>query len=273
MKKNIKALIAVPTFNEAQNVSKLLVRLEQWKQDVLVIDDGSLDKTKDIVERMGFNCFSRESNIGLAGFYETAKRHALKHNYTHLVAIDGDGQHDPGYIPEFIRALQHYDFVSGNRLGDVAEIPASKLASNMFAILLFKKFLNLTFPDVACGFRAMKLIAIPETNCLSRFEIIYELIILHAKTGKPTGFVPIPAIYHASDALNTKIPEIDGLLSAVIKHNPAPELSNIMDSVKSKSTFRIRLFDMIFEACFQEPGAYLFQMHGLKPGAGLKENS
>jgi glycosyltransferase involved in cell wall biosynthesis len=114
-KKNINALIAIPTYNEAQKIPKLLEQLEAWKKDVIVIDDGSSDETIAAVERMGFNCFSRGSNVGLSGFYQTAKKHASAHNYSHLIAIDGDGQHDPQRIPEFIHSLQYYDLVSGNR--------------------------------------------------------------------------------------------------------------------------------------------------------------
>ncbi|MEI7499041.1 MAG: glycosyltransferase family 2 protein [Bacteroidota bacterium] len=262
--KTIKPLIAIPTYNEAQNISDLLVRLKAWKLDVIVIDDGSHDETIGVVKKMGFNFFSRSSNIGLAGFYATAKIHALKNNYTHLIAIDGDGQHDPRYIPAFIQALQHYDLVSGDRFHDLTEIPASKIASNMFAILLFKKHLNITCPDVACGFRAMKLTAIPEKIGVSRFGIIYDMLIQHAITGKPTGFVPIQAIYHPGDPLNTKIPEINGLLSAISKYNPAPELARVMDSVSHKTELRIKLFDLIFEARYQDPDAYFFQMQQYK---------
>ncbi len=258
--KNIQALIAIPTYNEDRNISDLLCLMEAWKQDLIVIDDGSDDQTVRVVKDMGFTCLSKESNEGLSGFFSTAKLYAVNKKYTHLVALDGDGQHDPGYIPEFIRALAHNDFVSGTRFGDVSEIPASKIASNFFAIHLFKKFLNLNFPDVACGFRAMKLTALPEKIEVSRFGIIYDMLIQHAITGKSTGFVPIPVIYHPGDPLNTKIPEIDGLLSAISKYNPSPELSGIMDSVKHKTEFRIRLFDLIFEARYQEPDAYFFQM-------------
>ncbi len=234
--------------------------MEPWKKDVIVIDDGSDDQTVGTVTGMGFTCLSKESNEGLPGFFSTAKSQAVKNNYTHLVAIDGDGQHDPGYIPEFLQALAQYDFVSGARFGDVSDIPACKVASNFFAIHLFKKFLNLSFPDVACGFRAMKLTAIPETTGLSGFGIIYDMLIQHAFTGKPTGFVPIPAIYHPGDPLNTKIPEIDGLLSAISKYNPAPELASMMDSVKHETEFQIRLFDVIYKASFQEPNTYLFSI-------------
>ncbi|MEI6434850.1 MAG: glycosyltransferase family 2 protein [Bacteroidota bacterium] len=258
--KNIHALIAVPAYNEEQNIPKLLTLLEPWKKDVIVIDDGSDDLTVSLARDRNFFCFTRESNLGLSAFYSTAKDHAIKHNYTHIVAIDGDGQHDPQYIPEFISALQHYDLVSGNRFHDISNIPASKIASNMFAILLFKKFLNIALPDVACGFRAMKLAVIADDTKTSQFGIIYEMLAQHALSGKQTGFVRIPATYHSNDPLNTKISEISGLLATISKYCKAPELNSINESIKSKTDFRISMFGYGFEAFYQFPDAYLFSL-------------
>jgi hypothetical protein len=125
--------------------------------------------------------------------------------------------------------------------------------------LIFKKFLNLNYPDVACGFRAMKLGLLEDYPADLNFGIIYEMLIRHANSGGLTGFVKIPAIYHAHDPLNTKIAEITGLVTAIIKYNPAPELSEIMDSLKRKTDFRINLFDLLFEARFDQHDAYVFQ--------------
>ena len=256
----IKALIAVPVFNEERNISHLLSRLEQWKEDVLVIDDASRDKTARLVTEMGFQCISRKSNIGLSGFYLTAKKHALKNNYTHLISIDGDGQHDPAYIPEFIYALQKYDLVSGNRFHETSVIPESKLASNTFARLLFKTFLNLDFPDVACGFRAIRLNSLTGKFHVPRFGIIYEMLAQHALSGKSTGFVNIPAIYPENEILTTRTSEITGLLSTVYLYRPDPAISSIIMSLKNHSDFRVKLFDKEFESIYQKHGAYRFTM-------------
>jgi glycosyltransferase involved in cell wall biosynthesis len=226
---NFKVLIAVPAHNEEHRIPRLLELLEPWKKDVIVVDDGSIDRTASLVLDSGFNCFSRKTNLGLAGFYATAKVYASRKKYTHLIAIDADGQHDTGYISEFVKELQHYDLVSGNRFHDISGIAESKVASNLFAILLFKKFLNITLPDVACGFRGMELSVIETSKSVSRFGIIYDMLIQHSLCGKLTGFVRIPAIYHANDPLNTDISEIKGLISAIYKYHPAPELNSISE--------------------------------------------
>jgi len=259
----VRALIAIPAYNEEQNIQNLLAKLGTWKKDVVVIDDGSEDKTASLVRESGFTCLSRESNLGLSEFFRTAKEYGLRHDYTHLIALDGDGQHDPQYIPQFIKALEKYDLVSGNRFADLSGIPASKIASNMFAAHLFKHFLNLTFPDVACGFRGIRLTDLPDNLIMSRFGIIYDMLIQHALSGKQTGFVGIPVIYHNSDPMNTKSSEISGLLSAVSLYTPSSELRILMESLKNKNDFRICLSGINFQACYQPPDAYLFTMPDL----------
>jgi glycosyltransferase involved in cell wall biosynthesis len=256
--KAVRALIAIPAFNEAQNILYVLSALEQWKKDVVVIDDGSLDNTAQLVIRFGFECHRQSSNKGLAGFYKTAGDIARSKGYSHLIALDGDGQHDPGCIPKFLKALETADLVSGNRFHHLAGIPSSKLASNLFAIMLFKKHLNIVHPDVACGFRGMNCSVIEGIDDSSRFGIIYEMLARHAKRGQQTDFVPIPAIYQPIDPLNTSLQEIEGLLDTIGRYNQAPEIKQIKEAIRNRINFRITLFDIEFMADFAAPGAYLF---------------
>lgn len=257
--KNKKTLIVIPAFNEEINIQKLLSQLEPLKNDVLVVDDGSADQTANVVNEMGFACFSRESNLGLSEFFNTARIHAIQHNYTHLISLDADGQHDPQYISRFIKELEHFDLVSGNRFHDLSIVPASKIASNLFAVMLFRKFLNITLPDVACGFRAMKIDAITDFTATSRFGIIYDMLVQHTLAGKQTGFVEIPAIYPVNEPLNTKIPEIIGLLSTIDKYNPSHEVQSMMNAVINKTDFRISISGYQFNAFLTSREEYLFK--------------
>jgi glycosyltransferase involved in cell wall biosynthesis len=253
-----RVLIVVPAFNEERHIVDLLGRLGSWKADVLVIDDGSTDRTAELVKRAGYKCFERGINLGLTAFFATAQEYASENGYSHLISVDGDGQHDPYYIPEFINALQQHDLVSGDRFHDLAGIPDSKIASNLFAILLIRKYLGITFPDAACGFRAAKRSIFSETGFVPGFGIVYEMMIKHVLEGHTPGFITIPATYHPGDPGNTGMAEILGLLSAVMHHHPDPELTEIATLTKMKSGFRLDLSGLSFEARFEEPEAYRF---------------
>ncbi|MEI6882923.1 MAG: glycosyltransferase family 2 protein [Bacteroidota bacterium] len=257
---DINVLIAVPALNEERNIPSLLKRLEPWKMDVLVIDDGSTDNTPEMVRRMGYSCFSRESNLGLSAFYRTAREHGLTHGYTHLITIDADLQHDPEYIPAFISALGKYDLVSGDRFHHTLGIPAAKIASNMFARMLFKEYLGLSFPDVACGFRALKLTSFGDHPGIDGFGIIYDMLLKHALSGKSTGFVSIPATYYEDQPLNTKCSELSGLLTVINNYRPSQSVHSVMEAVINKSSFHLNLQGYDFDALYEEPGAYLFKM-------------
>ncbi len=255
---SIKLLIAVPAYNEEKDLPHLLEQLEPWKEDVLVIDDGSLDQTAKCIIEKGFKFMQMETNQGLAMFYRNAALHASKNGYTHLLAIDADGQHDTSYIPAFREKLHQYDLVTGNRFHFTEGLSGSKIASNLFAILLFKEFLNISLPDVACGYMGMKLEVIPDDDTISRFEIIYELRARHALAGKHCGSVRIPAIYHPNSQMNTNISEIDGLIRAVSRYNSSPVLTSILESIRCRSDFSISLSGFEFESVFNGTGAYRF---------------
>lgn len=268
---NRNPLIAVPAFNEERNIIDLLKKLKPWKKDVVVIDDGSTDNTVNLVKESGFRLFARGFNAGIAGFYSTATDIAVKNNYTRLIALDADGQHDPAYIPAFIDAMEHHDLVSGDRFYNLKGIPESKIASNLFAVLLFKDMLNITLPDVACGFRGFKIAAFPENNDDEGFGIIYDMLVRFVQAVRKTCFIRMPAIYHSTDGMNTNIPEILGLLTTITRYNPSPEVLSVMNAVSNKSGFRITLSGCSFTAVLQEPGAYRFETDMARATQRFKE--
>ncbi len=264
--KHVRPLIVIPAYNEEQRIGALLLRMGQWKHDVLVIDDGSADATATLVARLGFRCHSQRENSGLTDAYIFAELYAGENNYTHILSLDGDGQHDPRYIPDFLEALEVFELVSGNRFHDPELLPDPKIASNLFAILLFREALNIALPDVSCGFRGWKTGMFEAraghkgaTEISRRYGVVYEMLLTHTKEGKPTGFVKIPAIYHENDPLNTKIPEIVGLLSTVVRYNNSGAIQSILDHVLNKRNFSINLSGFRFDARVASADAYIFE--------------
>jgi glycosyltransferase involved in cell wall biosynthesis len=257
----IRALIAVPTYNEEARIAALLKELEPWHNDVLLVDDASTDNTFAIIKKAGFRCYHHKLNEGLSGFYKVARDYTKLKSYTHLICLDGDGQHEPAFVPHFLETMQRHPFVIGNRFHTLKGIPPSKIASNLFAILLFRNFLNITLPDVACGFRGIKIDGTCKMPLTSRFGSIYEMIICQSENGASIGTVPISAIYHPNDPLNTKIDELQGLLETIIRYNPANEPKAMMDAIHRQSDFSAKLSGVEFVAEFQPPGAYRFSVN------------
>lgn len=264
--RHIRALIALPAYNEEHRIGDLLMQMGHLKDDVIVIDDGSTDNTARLVTGLGFRCQSLQVNSGLTAVYTLAEKLAVENNYTHILTLDADGQHDARYIPAFLKAMEKYDLVSGSRFHEAGLIPESKIASNLFAILLFREVLNITLPDVSCGFRGWKTGQFfsespyrnePAIN--QRFGIIYEMLLKHILKGKQAGFVNIPAIYHHNDPLNTKITEIAGLLSMVHKYKKSKVIQSVTDDVLNKRNFSLHLSGFRFDASLVSDEAYVFK--------------
>jgi dolichol-phosphate mannosyltransferase len=117
-----KIIVFAATYNEAQNVEKLINQILKVSSDtdILIIDDNSEDKTFEIIEKSynknhRITLIKRERKLGLDTAHKIAFKFAKNNNYKKLITMDADLSHDPNEIPKFIRYLNQYDFVIGSR--------------------------------------------------------------------------------------------------------------------------------------------------------------
>lgn len=115
----MKKLIIVPAYNEEENIEKTIEAIcrESPDFDYIIINDCSIDNTRQICERRGYNIVNLPINLGIGGAVQTGYKYAVKNGYDMAVQVDGDGQHDP----EFLNAMAQYlednelDMVIGSR--------------------------------------------------------------------------------------------------------------------------------------------------------------
>jgi len=119
-----KTLIIIPTYNESENIEKLLEQIYQVKNDVniLIVDDNSPDKTYEIVEKLMVEKYKdklfllkRSGKLGLGTAYIAGFKWALARDYSYIFEMDADFSHNPKYIPDFLREIKNYDLVIGSR--------------------------------------------------------------------------------------------------------------------------------------------------------------
>ncbi|RUA09152.1 MAG: polyprenol monophosphomannose synthase [Fusobacteria bacterium] len=119
-----KTLIIIPTYNESENIEKLLELIYQVKNDVniLIVDDNSPDKTYEIVEKLMVEKYKdklfllkRSGKLGLGTAYIAGFKWALARDYSYIFEMDADFSHNPKYIPDFLREIKNYDLVIGSR--------------------------------------------------------------------------------------------------------------------------------------------------------------
>ena len=165
-----KTLIVMPTYNEIENLPRMLAALEALKQDleILVIDDNSPDGTGAWVKeqqgaRPHLHLLQRPGKLGLGSAYVAGFRFALERGYDFVFEMDADFSHDPSYIPEFLAVIRDYDLVLGSRYINgvtVVNWPMSRLLLSYFANMYARWITGLPLRDVTGGFKCFRAAAL-----------------------------------------------------------------------------------------------------------------
>ena len=112
-------LIIIPAYNEENNLGSVLDAIKKWTPNipVLVVDDGSTDSTAMVAENHGAELISLPFNSGYGVALQTGFIYAVRNQYSMVVQLDADGQHDPQFIPELLQEVQKgdLDVVVGSR--------------------------------------------------------------------------------------------------------------------------------------------------------------
>jgi len=241
-----KPLIALPVFNEENNLAEVLSATCVFNYDVLLVDDGSTDASVRCAERYNVNVLKHEKNKGLSEVYKTFVDYALENDYTHIITFDTDGQHNPEFIPKFDSLLANNDLVIGNRFSSPEKIPEAKLSSNLFASLLVENTTGFFLPDVSCGFRGFSLDFIKSFEITSDgFGVIFQMIFEMLKQQKKYSLVKIPANYE-NQKMETKSLEILGLLRQASKYSSSNNLDEYLKLVKTDRAFSMKLMGFLF---------------------------
>ncbi|MGQ9625575.1 MAG: polyprenol monophosphomannose synthase [Anaerolineae bacterium] len=120
----MKTMVVMPTYNEADNLPKIVAELLSLDVDgleILIVDDNSPDGTGQVAEELKrcypdcIHVIHRPEKMGLGKAYITGFRYALEHRADYIVEMDADFSHSPNYIPQFLENIANYDVVVGSR--------------------------------------------------------------------------------------------------------------------------------------------------------------
>lgn len=118
-KKKNKTLVIIPAFNEEEKIQTVFQGIKQEVPEavVLVVSDGSSDQTEARARAAGAKVLSHPFNMGYGVTLQTGYKYALKYGFDYVLQMDGDGQHDPRYLPILLREVQEGrgDVVIGSR--------------------------------------------------------------------------------------------------------------------------------------------------------------
>jgi len=152
----MKTIAIIPAFNEEKRIENVIRKTRKYVDKVIVVDDGSKDKTAEVSKRAGAKVIRYKENQGNGYATRIGLKEAIKMRPDIIVFLDGDGQHNPKYIPFFIHAIEvGADYVCGRR--DLSLYPLNRKIGNWGLKLLTNLLCPSGIMDTECGFRAMTL--------------------------------------------------------------------------------------------------------------------
>jgi len=157
----MRLLTAIPVHNEEAHIEPVLSEVLRFAGDVLVVDDGSTDRTPELLRQFpGVQVIRHPTNLGYGAGLRSAFRHTIESGYDGLVTLDCDGQHEPSLIPEIAAHLDEADVVSGSRylkIFDPAQMPPEERRRiNVEVTRWLNECLGLNLTDAFCGFKAYR---------------------------------------------------------------------------------------------------------------------
>ena len=191
-------LVAViPSYNEEKNIRSVVEKVKKYTDKVIVVDDGSTDKTSVEAEKAGAIVYKNVKNLGKADAMKVGFIYAVNAGADTILTIDGDGQHNPDEIPKFIEKLnQGFDLVIGARRFATQQMPALRIFANSFSSFLSTLACKTKILDSQSGYRIIKKELVEKVKFESkRYEMETEMLIKAARCGFKIGFVEIDTIY------------------------------------------------------------------------------
>ena len=199
-----RILVAIPTYNERDHVEEVVAAVRGYVSDVLVVDDGSTDGTRDLIRGIdGIDSVFHDANYGYGQALMTAFGHALCQEYDWLITIDCDHQHEPAYIPKFQEAIaaDDADIISGTRylqtFHNNGTAPADRRRINQIITETLNERLGTELTDSFCGFKAYRVEALTRLSLdVAGYAMPLQLWVQAVDRGLRIRELPVRLIYN-----------------------------------------------------------------------------
>ncbi|MGQ9534250.1 MAG: glycosyltransferase family 2 protein [bacterium] len=193
--------VVIPAYNAEKTIGNIVKELIDFgfeAKKIIVIDDGSQDKTSIVVSKYGTEVIRNNRNMGKGAALNKGFDKAIAMGLKRVITLDADGQHQVKDTKNFIRVAEHYDLVIGMRLKNSPDMPFLRRIVNRITSLVISILSNNYIPDVQSGFRLINLeifkkIVLKTKNFQTESELVFRAIKYHYSV----GYVPITTLYNS----------------------------------------------------------------------------
>ena len=189
----------IPAFAEERFIGDVVRGVLAHLDRVIVVDDGSGDRTARLAEAAGAEVLQHQSNRGKGAAIKTGLARGLCYSLGYFLFLDADGQHDPAEIPVFLNAARDTGakLIVGNRMGNRENMPATRRWTNRFMSWQVGRLCGRSLPDSQCGYRLAHRDLVPLLLASDNgFAFETESLLLASQHRVHIEFVTIRAIYH-----------------------------------------------------------------------------
>lgn len=203
---SINACVIVPTYNNAKTLPRVLEGIRRYASQIIVVNDGSTDTTRNILEQYNdLAVIHLPNNNGKGYALRRAFHEAGANGFDYAITIDSDGQHFPDDIPAFVYDIQKNGpaLLIGDRNMNRAGIPGRSSFGNRFSNFWFRFETGITLSDTQSGFRLYPLKDLQGIRFYTtKFEFEVEVIVKAAWRGIAIRNVPISVLYDPAERVS-----------------------------------------------------------------------
>jgi len=194
-----KCCVIIPSYNNAKFIENLLQEVLDYCSDVIVINDGCTDHTKEVLAKFNsVRVVTFGSNRGKGKALRAGFRHALDLGFDYAITLDSDGQHSPADLPRFLEMIDSKPgaIVIGSRQLRNRNVPRKNRFANRLSSFWFKVETGVKLFDTQSGYRLYPIRALKGVRLFtSRYELELEVIVKAAWKGVRMVEMPVDVYY------------------------------------------------------------------------------
>ena len=214
--------LLIPAYNVEAYLGRLLQEalLYLTAQTILVVNDGSTDNTAGVAESHHVNLVSHPRNSGKGAALRTGFDYLLGRGAEWVITIDGDLQHDPSRLPDFIEQaeLDDHDIIIGTRQRKVGGMPWDRRFSNWATSLILSIVTGQKVSDSQSGYRLIRcrMLKGMEFRCKG-YDFETEMLLKLSRVGARIGSIEIPTIYDGAPSTINSVKDTLKFLKVILR--------------------------------------------------------